>query len=184
MIGARSHHPYLSFLACLAFSRVPQSPISLGKAREGGRLLNICLTPSQNSNVCRPNITCLNPPSRWQVQSRNLFQLVNPIMGDKGDTNIDFTSLHPFSFPEPVVSWSRGRETRGSGSNTAAKRLRMRQVEHFRSLFQSPFPVRSSLLLRRFVFCMTEESAKGVTGDHNKPQGTMGRVQTAGEVVR
>ena len=140
MIGARSHHPYLSFLACLAFSRVPQSPISLGKAREGGRLLNICLTPSQNSNVCRPNITCLNPPSRRQVQSRNLSQLVNPIMGD---TNIDFNSLHPFSFPEPVVSWSRGRETRGSGSNTAAKRLRMRQVEHFRSLFQSHFPVRS-----------------------------------------
>ena len=27
--------------------------------------------------------------------------------------------------------------------NTAAKRLRMRQVEHFRSLFQSHFPVRS-----------------------------------------
>ena len=25
--------------------------------------------------------------------------------------------------------------------NTAAKRLRMRQVEHFRSLFQSHFPV-------------------------------------------
>ena len=29
------------------------------------------------------------------------------------------------------------------GVNTAAKRLRMRQVEHFRSLFQSHFPVRS-----------------------------------------
>ena len=28
---------------------------------------------------------------------------------------------------------------------------------------------------------MAEESAKRVTGDHNKPQGTMGRVQTAGE---
>ena len=27
--------------------------------------------------------------------------------------------------------------------NTVAKRLRMRQVEHFRSLFQSHFPVRS-----------------------------------------
>ena len=27
--------------------------------------------------------------------------------------------------------------------NTAAKRLRMRQVEHFRSFFQSHFPVRS-----------------------------------------
>ena len=33
-----------------------------------------------------------------------------------------------------------------------------------------------SLLLRRFVFRMAEESAKRVTGD--EPQGTMGRVQT------
>ena len=39
----------------------------------------------------------------------------------------------------------------------------------------------TSLLLRRFVFRMAEASAKRVTGDHNKPQGTMGRVQTAGE---
>ena len=36
-----------------------------------------------------------------------------------------------------------------------------------------------SLLLRRFVFRMAEASAKRVTGD--TPQGTMGRVQTAGE---
>ena len=36
-----------------------------------------------------------------------------------------------------------------------------------------------SLLLRRFVFRMAEASAKQVTGD--EPQGTMGRVQTAGE---
>ena len=36
-----------------------------------------------------------------------------------------------------------------------------------------------SLLLRRFVFRMAEASAKPVTGD--EPQGTMGRVQTAGE---
>ena len=36
-----------------------------------------------------------------------------------------------------------------------------------------------SLLLRRFVFHMAEESAKRVTGDHNKPQGTMGRVHPA-----
>ena len=35
-----------------------------------------------------------------------------------------------------------------------------------------------SLLLRRFVFRMAEASAKRVTGD--EPQGTMGRVQTAG----
>ena len=40
-------------------------------------------------------------------------------------------------------------------------------------------PVRTSLLLRRFVFRMAEASAKRVTGD--EPQGTMGRVQTAGE---
>ena len=33
-----------------------------------------------------------------------------------------------------------------------------------------------SLLLRRFVFCTAEASAKRVTGD--EPQGTMGRVQT------
>ena len=38
-----------------------------------------------------------------------------------------------------------------------------------------------SLLLRRFVFRMAEASAKRVTGD--EPQGTMGRVQTAGEAV-
>ena len=31
--------------------------------------------------------------------------------------------------------------------NTAAKRLRMRQVEHFRSLFQSHFPVKVSRAL-------------------------------------
>ena len=36
-----------------------------------------------------------------------------------------------------------------------------------------------SLLLRRFVFRMAEASAKRVTSD--EPQGTMGRVQTAGE---
>ena len=35
-----------------------------------------------------------------------------------------------------------------------------------------------SLLLRRFVFRVAEASAKRVTGD--EPQGTMGRVQTAG----
>ena len=38
---------------------------------------------------------------------------------------------------------------------------------------------RLSLLLRRFVFRIAEASAKRVTGD--EPQGTMGRVQTAGE---
>ena len=38
---------------------------------------------------------------------------------------------------------------------------------------------RDSLLLWRFVFRMAEASAKRVTGD--EPQGTMGRVQTAGE---
>ena len=32
--------------------------------------------------------------------------------------------------------------------NTAAKRLRMRQIEHFRSLFQSHFPVRSKSPVR------------------------------------
>ena len=37
----------------------------------------------------------------------------------------------------------------------------------------------SQPLLRRFVFRMAEASAKRVTGE--KPQGTMGRVQTAGE---
>ena len=39
--------------------------------------------------------------------------------------------------------------------------------------------ISDSLLLRRFVFRMPEASAKRVTGD--EPQGTMGRVQTAGE---
>ena len=37
----------------------------------------------------------------------------------------------------------------------------------------------NSLLFRRFVFRIAEASAKRVTGD--EPQGTMGRVQTAGE---
>ena len=41
-------------------------------------------------------------------------------------------------------------------ANTAAKRLRMRQVEHFRSLFQSHFPVRSSLpRTLGFILCAT-----------------------------
>ena len=38
--------------------------------------------------------------------------------------------------------------------------------------------VKSSLLLRRFVFRMAEASAKRVTG--NEPQGAMGRIQTEG----
>ena len=38
-----------------------------------------------------------------------------------------------------------------------------------------------SLLLRRSVFRMAEASAKGVTG--YEPQGTMERVQTAGEAL-
>ena len=37
--------------------------------------------------------------------------------------------------------------------NTAAKRLRMRQVEHFRSLFQSHFPVKVSRALSA-SFCV------------------------------
>ena len=41
------------------------------------------------------------------------------------------------------------------------------------------FYIRPSLLLRRFVLRMAEASAKRVTGD--EPQGTMGRVQTAGQ---
>ena len=46
----------------------------------------------------------------------------------------------------------------GSGDeivNTAAKRLRMRQVEHFRSLFQSHFPVKIKVILRAvgFILC-------------------------------
>ena len=39
--------------------------------------------------------------------------------------------------------------------------------------------IETSLLLRRFVFRVAEASAKQVTGD--EPQGSMGRVQTAGE---
>ena len=42
-----------------------------------------------------------------------------------------------------VLRLTHPRRPRGLGSNTAAKRLRMRQFEHFRSLFQSHFPVRS-----------------------------------------
>ena len=37
--------------------------------------------------------------------------------------------------------------------NTAEKRLRMRQVEHFRSLFQSHFPVRSKSTALGFILC-------------------------------
>ena len=41
-----------------------------------------------------------------------------------------------------------------SYTNTAAKRLRMRQVEHFRSLFQSHFPVKVSRESpARFILC-------------------------------
>ena len=39
-------------------------------------------------------------------------------------------------------------------SNTAAKRLRMHQVEHFWSLFQSHFPVRSKSPARSASFCV------------------------------
>ena len=41
----------------------------------------------------------------------------------------------------------------GTG-NTATKRLRKRQVEHFRSLFQSHFPVRSKSHARSASFCV------------------------------
>ena len=44
----------------------------------------------------------------------------------------------------------------------------------------APSWTKVSLLLRRFVFRMAEASAKRVTGD--EPQGTMGRVQRAGEI--
>ena len=37
----------------------------------------------------------------------------------------DLTSFKAFSYPKPVVSWSRGRETRGSGSS------RYRMLENF-----------------------------------------------------
>jgi len=50
---------------------------------------------------------------------------------------------------------------------------------HFTALISLPEAAMTaaiSLLLRRFVFCMAEASAKRVTGD--EPQGTMGRVQT------
>ena len=40
---ARSHHPSLALLACLGCSRVPQSPLSLGKASGGGTLTRLSL---------------------------------------------------------------------------------------------------------------------------------------------
>ena len=43
---------------------------------------------------------------------------------------------------QPMLGYLAWESVKGTG-NTAAKRLRMRQVEHFRSLFQSHFPVRS-----------------------------------------
>ena len=50
---------------------------------------------------------------------------------------------------------------------------------HFSHVWKMCILKKHSLLLRRFVFRMAEASAKRVTGD--EPQGTMGRVQTAGE---
>ena len=43
--------------------------------------------------------------------------------------------------------WKRRAAANSGMDNTAAKRLRMRQVEHFRSLFQSHFPVKVSRAL-------------------------------------
>ena len=40
---ARSHHPSLALLACLGCLRVPQSPLSLGKASGGGTLTRLSL---------------------------------------------------------------------------------------------------------------------------------------------
>ena len=48
-------------------------------------------------------------------------------------------SFKSFSLADSNLRWGP--------SNTAAKRLRMRQVEHFRSLFQSHFPVKVSRAL-------------------------------------
>ena len=54
------------------------------------------------------------------------------------------TSVDPDFITEKSKSWP-GSKFAGNFvlANTAAKRLRMRQVEHFRSLFPSHFPVRS-----------------------------------------
>ena len=51
--------------------------------------------------------------------------------------------------------WSpqiQGRFPGPPSKNTAAKRLRMRQVEHFRSLFQSHFPIKVFRALG-FILC-------------------------------
>ena len=55
-----------------------------------------------------------------------------------------------------------------------------RTEEHWElgTWFVRVLAVKTSHLLRRFVFRIAEASAKRVTGD--EPQGTMGRVQTAG----
>ena len=69
--------------------------------------------------------------------------------------------------------------------NPAAIRVAVRfdnkQADRVRKITQKKNTMyyEHSLLLRRFVFRMAEASAKQVTGE--EPQGTMGRVQTAGE---
>ena len=61
------------------------------------------------------------------------------------------SDLKPWS---PARDRSAWQAVTACTRNTAAKRLRMRQVEHFRSLFQSHFPVRLKSPARSASFCV------------------------------
>ena len=51
---AYSHHPSLALLACLACSRVPQSPLSLGKDCGGSSRLGNPGVPAVSVSGCSP----------------------------------------------------------------------------------------------------------------------------------
>ena len=79
-------------------------------------------------------------------------RLLRPLhMSPVNETNFSLGSYEKFQprFRDEkrpkILGTSSG--TKGQKSNTAAKRLRMRQIEHFRSLFQSHFPVKVSRAL-------------------------------------
>ena len=84
-------------------------------------------------------------------------QLFQHYWGHARSLRMVYKDLWIVSFPRctagPNIVGSYCIRLHTTANNTAAKRLRMRQVEHFRSLFQSHFPVKVSRALHSVCSC-------------------------------
>ena len=80
------------------------------------------------------------------IKHKSVFQNTNQFP----ETQINFLKHKSISKDWALHYYERdsleSRVTKPGPGNTAAKRLRMRQVAHFRSLFQSHFPVRPEIV--------------------------------------